>query len=229
MELIYPTIAAKYTGNIRRVLSKTVPFAVRIYSGAIKFNKNVATYDEAFELLKAKNIEFGLTIRNIIEKYEDHVVVKCANDLSFTCDIIDIPLVQAHCWCVISDYAVATIDKKNVRFHNLTTGHIPDGDMTVDHINRITTDNRRENLRITSKKTQSINRNTLKTNKSGIAGVCYMEKQKVWQATWRTATGQKRAKTFSSNKYGDEVAKQMAITYRENIIASLPHYIEALN
>lgn len=64
------------------------------------------------------------------------------------------------------------------------------------------------------------------TNKSGIVGVTRgiilkkrgkrTVKLAHWQAYWQNANGKRSTRSFSVNKYGEQEAKQMAISAREN-------------
>lgn len=58
----------------------------------------------------------------------------------------DYPLVARYSWYYRDGYALAKINKKEIRMHRLIMG-TTDPDIVVDHINRDRLDNRRENLR----------------------------------------------------------------------------------
>ena len=60
-------------------------------------------------------------------------------------------------------------------------GKIPDG-MEIDHINHIRSDNRIENLRLTSRKQNSRNMSAKCTNSSGVPGVYWHKKAEKWCA-----------------------------------------------
>ena len=50
----------------------------------------------------------------------------------------------------------------------------------TDHINRNGLDNRRKNLRIATRRANKINANTYKNNTSGIKGVYWHKRDKIW-------------------------------------------------
>ena len=58
-------------------------------------------------------------------------------------------------------------------------GNIP---TVIDHINGDTSDNRIENLRDVTTRVNAINSKKRKTNKSGITGVCFSKRDKLWIA-----------------------------------------------
>lgn len=62
----------------------------------------------------------------------------------------------------------------------VTYGAFPDG--ILDHINRIRTDNRVDNLRIATHSENMQNRKIQRNNKSGFRGVSWDEKYKKWRA-----------------------------------------------
>jgi len=64
-------------------------------------------------------------------------------------------------------------------------------------------------------------------NNSGISGVCKFSKKYIlanskeieswyWEAHWPTERGESKSERFSVNKYGDEIARAMAIRTRNN-------------
>ena len=60
-------------------------------------------------------------------------------------------------------------------------GPIPEG-MQIDHINHVRDDNRIENLRLVSHKTNHRNRTMQSNNSSGVTGVSWMSKINKWRA-----------------------------------------------
>ena len=59
----------------------------------------------------------------------------------------------------------------------------------IDHINLIKTDNRIENLRLATQRENSQNLPKSKLNTSGVPGVCWDKKKKMWHARIRTDNG----------------------------------------
>lgn len=70
--------------------------------------------------------------------------------------------------------------RKVIRMHRVIAG-VDDGKF-VDHINRNTLDNRRENLRIATNAQNQQNKKTPKHNTSGYRGVTWSAVAKKWQA-----------------------------------------------
>lgn len=99
-------------------------------------------------------------------------------------------------------------------------GPIPDG-YEIDHVNGIRWDCRRVNLRCIPKKINGRNQTKSAVNTSGVTGVCRSTRigYHYWVAKWcDPITGKDKDKAFSVLKYGEEKAKQLAISYRENIL-----------
>lgn len=83
------------------------------------------------------------------------------------------------------------------------------------------------NMRWEDDAQQSRNHGLQVTNKTGIVGVVYRERKKAngtyctWIAQWAPELNKKQTKEFSCNKYGYDVARQMAIDYRNKMIEKL--------
>ena len=73
-------------------------------------------------------------------------------------------------WCVY----VKIIKKKTFKIHRLVALHYisnPQNKLQVDHINRIKTDNRVENLRWATNSENNLNKGLIKTNTSGFTNI----------------------------------------------------------
>lgn len=93
----------------------------------------------------------------------------------------------------------------------------------VDHKDGNTINNDISNLRVVDNKTNCLNQWKRTNNKSGITGVHLKENgngQLYWTATW-THGGKVYCKNFSVKQFGHEVAKEMAIKCREDVLARM--------
>lgn len=77
------------------------------------------------------------------------------------------------------------------------------------------------NIRWELDTTQARNHSRQRNNTSGITGVGFIAKDKTWVSRWVELDGTRKIKCFSISKYGHEVAKQMAINFRNETIARL--------
>jgi len=221
----YPTVSKKYTGSLYTVKGKEgETFCVRIMNADIRYQKNFKTMAEAIEALKQKNTEHGLPIKNVIKEYPEYMTCEltCGQRFMFSKD--DIEIVQRYSWCYHArGYEFTFIGDKMHKFHNILLGF----QETLDHIDCNCLNNRRENLRVASRRTQMINQTVHKNNTSGIRGVHYNQTKNTWVATWQDGIDQMKKKSFSARKYGEAQAKQMAINHIRLIEETLPHYILA--
>lgn len=79
----------------------------------------------------------------------------------------------------------------------------------------------KENCTWVSPELQPRNQRKKSSNKTGVNGVSFNEKIKIYTATWYDLSGRNHSKSFSINKYGEELAFFMACEYREHQIALL--------
>lgn len=80
-------------------------------------------------------------------------------------------------------YILIGIDGITHKAHRLVwlymTGEMPE--KTIDHINRIESDNRFSNLRQDNQRGNNVNKNLYETNKSGVPGVRWHSKNNSWE------------------------------------------------
>jgi hypothetical protein len=224
--MIYPVNIRKYTGQIvERKLKEEFSYEARIKHEKCTVSKCFRDLGEAEAYLMQQNFELQLPIKNICYDRGDYFEMELTKGQYCKFDKADFDVIDGKCWHVSyhngNGYAVTTIDRSTVKLHNYLLNHQPD-EMTVDHINRDTLDNRRTNLRIVNKRDQAMNQKKREDNTSGNTGVSF--KGKSWAANWVDDRGNRKSKTFAISKYGYEEAKNMAIAYRQQIITELPHY-----
>lgn len=105
------------------------------------------------------------------------LVVTTAKGDIILCNPQDNEKVKKYSWCVSkTGYAVANIKGKVTKMHRYILG-IENPKVIVDHINGNPLDNRRENLRLCTREENAKNHRAWSKNKTGIAGIQYMQKQ----------------------------------------------------
>jgi hypothetical protein len=85
------------------------------------------------------------------------------------------------------------------------TGEMP---VVVDHINRIKTDHRIENLRAADHHTNNYNKETQKNNKLGVKNVCWNEQNKKYWVQVRAKGKTVVSKMFDSLELAELVATE---------------------
>lgn len=101
-------------------------------------------------------------------------------------------------------------------------------DYFVDHFDRDKQNNKIGNLRRVFRTGNARNSSKRSDNSSGVTGVHLNVSTNrsgsiscSWRATWNSLAGKINGKAFSCNKYGDDVAFQLACDYRKNMIEEL--------
>lgn len=219
VRLIFPTDIKKYIGYIQQVCNK---FRITIKTKHLydAIHSTFTTYEEAFNFIKSKNISLKLPISNIIQEYNDYLKVELTSGKFMICDKEDIELIQKYTWYVEKSgnicYATTWVNERNLMFHNLLLNHTP-GEITVDHINRNSLDNRKINLRLANRFEQVQNRGIPRTNTSGVKSVHIRSDRYTtfWEAKW-FEHGKAKSKVFSIRKYGNDQAKQLAIDWKNS-------------
>lgn len=85
----------------------------------------------------------------------------------------DLEKVSKYTFCKHQDgYFRTMVNRKTICLHNIIL-HNNDSNLVVDHINKCKLDNRKNNLRLITRKENTLNRKLSAKNKSGITGVHY--------------------------------------------------------
>lgn len=117
---------------------------------------------------------------NIYDLSGEYGIGYTFNEEEFYFDLEDYDLIKDYCWHINDDgYVVST----NVLFHRVVMG-LPDVCFEIDHIHGEATrnDNRKHNLRLTTKSQNMMNVGLRSRNKSGVTGVIWHKRRKKWRA-----------------------------------------------
>lgn len=131
-------------------------------------------------------------------------------------DQMDFEAVSQFSWAWDGKYPTRNIQKPNglrtmQRIHRFLMGE-PEG-MEVDHRNRITTDNRRCNLRVATRQEGGRNRGKPKHNTSGYKGVRWDGRLKKWVASLTIDRRTKYLGTFDTPQEAHEAYKSGATKF----------------
>lgn len=96
----------------------------------------------------------------------------------FYFDLEDYEKIKHYCWCYSDGYVQNT--KNHLRMHRFVM-NCKDKNLVVDHINHITYDNRKTNLRICSNSQNGMNKKTVQNNRSGYNGVTFDKEKNQWR------------------------------------------------
>lgn len=94
------------------------------------------------------------------------------------------------------------------------------GEFHVDHINGNELDNHLCNLRAVTNTTNRRNQKLDRRSTSGLAGVS-LKAGKGWTAMWTDENGKRKQRYFSTKKYGEHAAKELATAHRAEMIEAL--------
>lgn len=170
-------------GNITRASSH------QLVSGIIKSCGCLRKETAKKNLQKVDWTNYDFDKRRIGNKYtlkDGYVIIYASNtdnEIFIDRDIYD--YIKKYTWAESAKhYAYTKIDKKRISLARFVMNVIDEHDIqiTVDHINHNTLDNRRCNLRIANQSEQSMNQGIQCNNTSGITGVSWKKKIGKWQA-----------------------------------------------
>lgn len=160
--------------------------------------------------------------RNMIKVLDENTIeVQLTKGKTMKTDIDFADICQKYSICTTKSsseyaqyYACITINNNLISFHKHITGNV-----MTDHINRDPLDNRLANLRKTTHKLNNNNRGVNKkyeNDPNHILGVRYNKKDESWQARIKQ-DGKEFTKSFSIKKFGNKVAKELAIVTRTKL------------
>ena len=87
---------------------------------------------------------------------DDYYEVECFDKTIFKIDICDYDMVKDYVWHLSNNYIVGKVDKKEIKLHRFLLS--PTKEEEIDHKDRDTLNNRRNNLRIISRSENCFNR-----------------------------------------------------------------------
>lgn len=140
---------------------------------------------------------------NKIIKYNNYAEIVLYNNINqerarTKIDLEDVNRIKKYKWHLVNGYVCAYKEnRKRIRLHRILL-NLPK-DKYVDHINGNTLDNRKENLRICTKRQNNLNKKLRKDNKSGVTGVFWANREGKWVANIWT-NKKKKVLGYFSNK-----------------------------
>ena len=149
----------------------------------------------------------------------------------FWFDLEDFNLIERYCWYKHHDYFVAKINGKEIGLHKLVMNDL-ENQCDIDHIkteNKF--DNRKLNLRNATRHQNSCNQKLSTNNSSGVTGVRWHNRDKVWEA-WIKINYENKylgrylnfedavmaRKTAEERYYGEYSYDNSQMTYKKSII-----------
>ena len=135
---------------------------------------------------KYKNLDDLYKSRKIETKYNYYDLSgECGigythNREKFYFDLEDYNKIKDYCWCMDKNKYVNN-SRFGIRMHRLVM-NCNDNNLVVDHINHITYDNRKENLRICTLSQNGMNKSKQSNNTSGHIGITYDSSTNKWRA-----------------------------------------------
>ena len=185
------------------------------------FSYRESIYQEYAKVLAEQSLKEKRRFENIIEIKKDYAIMKIYSKTFgwniVYIDIEDIEKVNNIKWGINEGYAYNYTYGAMHRYI-LNLERTPQNENEyVDHINRNRLDNRKSNLRLVDNSINQKNKKCQSNNTSGIPGVrkMYTNTSEGWIAKVSMQNKTRITKFFASNKYGDEIAKELAIAWRD--------------
>lgn len=116
---------------------------------------------------------------------------------------------------------VVGLNKKTYFAHRIIckiNGILINDDLVVDHIDGNPSNNLLNNLRVVTNRVNSQNCSMSVNNTSGVTGVSYNVHNEYWEANILGINGERIRRAYSCSKYGNVIAKQLAIKFRQDTL-----------
>lgn len=112
--------------------------------------------------------------------YDNYVIGYTSSGKEFYFDKEDYDLIKDYCWNISAAGYVYCKRKENVLMYRLIMGNHEN--YLIDHINHVTYDNRKSNLRICTSSQNQMNKGVSNKSQSGVRGVYWYSQQQKWSA-----------------------------------------------
>lgn len=135
----------------------------------------------------------------------------------------DEKLLSSHTWNIRkTDTGIFHVSNSNCKtntsgftfFHRMLL-NLTDTNILVDHINRNGLDNRKENLRLSNKSTNAMNRGKNKNNKSGYKGVSLDRRFNTWSAELMAGLKRYRVHGFKTKEEAAKKYNELAMEHHK--------------
>ena len=147
----------------------------------------------------------------------NYAYVKISNaDITMICDKDIWEKYKTHTWFASDGYAFARVNRKVTKMHRLVVD-CPEG-YVVDHINRNSFDNRRENLRVTTQCVNTINKSVSSVSSTGIKGVyksaygyradISVKGKRIYLGSFKTKEEAIKARAVAERKYHSSIIEK---------------------
>ena len=153
--------------------------------------------------LRAENVSKASKKYNTYDLSGEYGIGYTSKGKEFYFDLEDYDKIKDYCWHIDSNGYVLSHDEHNnqIRLHRIILE--VNADMVVDHINHITIDNRKNNLRIVKQSNNCMNHCLSKNNTSGVSGVTWNKYHNKWDV--RIKFGRKSIFIGYYNNFNDAV------------------------
>ena len=197
----------------------------KMYTNLHQYKNNIKNENKEIKYRKAVFNEYIFR-----QKYVLLHIINTSNEEAFgKIDLNDYERVKKYKWTLSiheQDIRIISNSKElnRIYLHQYILNNI-NKELVIDHINRNPLDNRKINLRITSRSVNSINAKPRKENKSGIRGVYRRDERSgitkaAWVCEWNIDK-KRYTKSFSIEKYGEDEAFRLAETLRQEKIKEM--------
>jgi len=193
-----------------------------------RVHTNLHNYTYNIRNENKKPTEFRKSVLNEYIENDDYYILHIINTRNVEAfgkiDKDDYERIKQHKWTLSiheNDIRIVANDASlhRIGLHQFIVNNY-DNNMVIDHINRDPLDNRKNNLRITTRAINSTNAKARKNNNCEIRGVYKRDERPgiakaSWVCEWTDENHKRHSKSFSIAKYGEDEAFRLAKSLRE--------------